>query len=190
VPFSLEFCWELLAAIQPPVMHARGCKGFGPGTLDVGEGPPDYSTQGAVTGCDPACPRSEKLGKRRKLILPLSLPISLPFTHGQLRARGGPWYMGRNPSPWLFFKKFFPSQSLLFSSLPVANFPPPPRNPAPELQERGTGFFFGGGEERVTCPHTIESKRRHQEVRDYARAREEKDLLYTRERESVHWACS
>lgn len=164
--------------------HARGWRGFLTGTLDVREGSPDYSTQGAVTGGAGILPARDYSAP--------SLPLSPPFTHGQLWARVS-WYTGRNPSPQLLFKKkFFPSQSLLFSSLPVANFPPPPRNPAPELQERGTGFFEGSGKERVTLPQVIESKGGLQEVRDHARAREvcEKGLRCTRvrERESLVFA--
>lgn len=41
MPFSFKFCWELFPAIQPLMGHARGCKGFGTGTLDVGEGQAD-----------------------------------------------------------------------------------------------------------------------------------------------------
>lgn len=42
----------------------------------------------------------------------------------------------------------------------------------------------------MILPHTIESKRAHQDLRDRARAREEKDVLYTREREYNRFACN
>jgi len=76
----IEFGWELLLGAQPCVGHGRDERSLGQ--------EPWTSEKAHQISTPELGPCLLLTRKGEVLILPLSLPISLPFTHGQLWARG------------------------------------------------------------------------------------------------------